>query len=143
MKTLLGQLPNQLNIDGRTLYVAKSTSETAGVISHTTDSILKLIPGFNCGIFITRRLSSSFIIENGSVFIFDSHSRDQNGLSCPAGTSVLLKFNKVTDADNYIKNFYLDHIGGDTNAFQYETQHMTFTLQENDLIELRAYFQRH
>ena len=62
------------------------------------------------------------------------HSRDQNGLSCPAGTSVLLKFNTVTYADNYIKFFYLDHIGGDTNAFQYETQHMTFTLQENDLI---------
>ena len=40
---LLGQLPNQLNIDGRTLYVVKSTSETAGVIPHTTDSILKLI----------------------------------------------------------------------------------------------------
>ena len=69
---LLGQLPNQLNIDGRTLYVAKSTSETAGVTSHTTDSILKLIPGFNCGIFITCGLSSSFMIENGNVFIFDS-----------------------------------------------------------------------
>ena len=40
---LLGQLPNQLNIDGRTLYVVKSTLETAGVIPHTTDSILKLI----------------------------------------------------------------------------------------------------
>ena len=37
-----------------------------------------------------------------SLFIFDSHSRDNSGMPCPNGTAVLMKFDNVDNTASYI-----------------------------------------
>jgi len=42
-----------------------------------------------------------------SYFLFDSHSRSQQGLPVPDGTSVLMKFSRLCEIENYLKQVYL------------------------------------
>ena len=37
-----------------------------------------------------------------SLFIFDSHSRDNSGMPCPNGTAVVMKFDNVDNTASYI-----------------------------------------
>jgi len=55
---------------------------------------------------------------DGIIYIFDSRSRDLNGIPHPLGTSVLLRFNSVLAAERYIINLYLNHYRFDTIYYQ-------------------------
>ena len=51
-----------------------------------------------------RRGSSAIAVfpSSTSIFIFDSHSRDNSGLPCPNGTAILMKFDNIHNATLYI-----------------------------------------
>ena len=42
------------------------------------------------------------LTSNSSLFIFDSHSRDDSGMPCPNGTAVVMKFDNVANTVSYI-----------------------------------------
>ena len=42
------------------------------------------------------------LTNNTSLFIFDSHSRDDSGMPCPNGTAVVMKFENIDDTVSYI-----------------------------------------
>jgi len=42
---------------------------------------------------------------NGTWYLFDSHSRDERGLSVHDGKSVLLQFSNLSDIEAYIQVF--------------------------------------
>ena len=42
------------------------------------------------------------LTSNSSLFIFDSHSRDDTGMPCPNSTAVVLKFDNVANTVSYI-----------------------------------------
>ena len=44
----------------------------------------------------------ALLISDTSLFVFDSHSRDENGMPCPNGTAVLMKFENVHNTVSYI-----------------------------------------
>ena len=43
---------------------------------------------------------------NDSIYIFDSHSKDENGNLSSSGTAVLLKYNTLYSLENYIRSIY-------------------------------------
>ena len=45
--------------------------------------------------------------QGSKVYIFDSHSRNDNGLVSQDGTAVLLKFDSLSKAMDYMKYFLL------------------------------------
>jgi len=56
---------------------------------------------------ITSGVSFAIIWANSSVYLFDPHSRNNCGQIIDDGTSVLLKFPSLQDAENYIKEIYV------------------------------------
>ena len=44
----------------------------------------------------------AMLTNNTSLFIFDSHSRDDSGMPCPNGTAVVMKFENIDDTVSYI-----------------------------------------
>ena len=43
---------------------------------------------------------------NDYIYIFDSHSKDENGNLSSSGTAVLLKYNTLYSLENYIRSIY-------------------------------------
>ena len=46
-------------------------------------------------------------IENKFVYLFDSHSRDAEGIPCENGKSVVLKFKGMSEVKNYLAHVHL------------------------------------
>ena len=76
-----------------------------------------------CLIFTTGGYSISLIWNKSKVFLFDSHSRDNNGLFICNGTSVLLEFKSLSVVEKYIKTEYSKHISN-FNKTQYDLQYI-------------------
>ena len=55
-------------------------------------------------LFIVNNYSLGLILGNGSVFLFDSHSKDENGNSPSSGAAGLLKFDTFFSLGNYIRS---------------------------------------
>ena len=94
--------------------------------------------GFNCRILVSCGYSSAFMYESDSIYIFDSHSRDANGLPAVDGTSVLLKFNPREVAGSYIKSIYLDHFCNP--SVYYQMQYFNQTISKPCLVVLKSHF---
>ena len=102
------ELPDNLSINGNIIDVLKSDEKTAELFPDS-QAFPRSELWFNCGILVSCGYSSAFMYESDSIYIFDSHSRDANGLPAVDGTSVFLKFNPREVAGSYIKSIYLDH----------------------------------
>jgi len=61
-------------------------------------SFLMIISGYTIAVF---KKSCYF-------YLFDSHSRDERGLTVPDGKSCLLKFANINELEKYIQVFYLE-----------------------------------
>ena len=46
-------------------------------------------------------------VENKFFYLFDSHSRDKQGVQCDDGTSVVLKFKDIFEIKKYLRHIYL------------------------------------
>ena len=92
-------LPDQLNVEEKIMDISKSVSHIAE-LSHGSSSFLRISPQYDSGMIIACGFGTSFFSDDGTVYIFDSHSRDRNGLCDPVGTSILLKFDCVVDAED-------------------------------------------
>ena len=57
-----------------------------------------------------------------NVDIFDPHSRDENGFASPDGTAVLLKFDSLSKASDYLKYFFLHRFDHPNYSVGYEYQ---------------------
>ena len=64
-------------------------------------------------------------------FVFDSHSRDENGKQSPNGTAVLLKFHSLAKLEEYIKNTYYGQTQQSLMYFQ--IQFIKFICAEDDI----------
>ena len=65
--------------------------------------------------FITLRLlfmegfAAAIILLGSCCYLFDSHSRDERGLSVVDGTSVLIKFKHLYELEKYLQVTYLEY----------------------------------
>lgn len=62
-------------------------------------------------------------------FLFDSHSKNENGETCPNGYSVLIKFTKKTDLESHIIKNYLNL--GDV-GIQFELQYINISKESDE-----------
>ena len=56
--------------------------------------------------FIVNNYILGLIWGNDSIYLFDSHSKDQYGNISSSGTAVLQKFDTLFSLENYIKSVY-------------------------------------
>ena len=59
-------------------------------------------------LLILEGFTTSIILSRNSYYLFDSHSRDERGLSVVDGTSVLLKFQDLYEIEKYFQVAYLE-----------------------------------
>ena len=75
--------------------------------------------GCQCLMFVsgfTIALFKSPLVD--SCYLFDSHSRDERGLSVSDGQSVLLRFSSLLQLELYIQVLYLEYQDKETTYFQ-------------------------
>ena len=74
------------------------------------------------------------------LFIFDSHSRDEEGKISPNGTAVLLKFHSLAKLEEYIKGVYYGE--NQQSSVYFQIQFVKFLCSENDIKALRSELKR-
>ena len=62
--------------------------------------------------------TTALMKQHNHFYLFDSHSRDEQGLSVAGGTSVLLKFSDLMEVEKYIQVFYLEYRSLEQSDFQ-------------------------
>ena len=70
-------------------------------------------------------LATVIISSGNSYYLFDSHNRDERGLSVIDGTSVLMKFNDIFEIEKYIQVAYLEYRYKQQAYFQIQTIEVT------------------
>ena len=81
-------------------------------------------------IFTTGGFSFSIIWSKNSVFLFDSHSRDENGGFVSNGCSVILSFRYLNDVQYYIHAVYSKQLPN-FPEIQYEIQYIRVATDVN------------
>jgi len=93
---------NACSIPG-SLFKKQSSSES--------DGLLLLIQGLCVSVVWTKK----------NFYLFDSHSKNEKGETCPDGSSVFLKFNSKNDLESHILKYYVTKDNGDIQ-FEMNTQ---------------------
>ena len=57
-------------------------------------------------LLIVNNYILGLIWGNDSIYLFDCHSKDENGNLSSSGTAVLLKFDVLYSPENYIRSVY-------------------------------------
>ena len=104
------ELPSTFSMGDKVLELQKSNM-VSGYLNKDSFNFLRIIPLFYGGVFTANGLGTSFISDGSShIYIFDPHSRDNFGFVSPDGKSVLLKFETVSDTENFIKYIFLEQM---------------------------------
>lgn len=99
-------LPSILSIGNKNLEFQKS-QRISGILENDTTVFLHFAHPFSSGVFTANGLGTAIMHNRRNIYIFDPHSRDHEGFISPNGTSVLLKFDTLTDVKNYYKHVLL------------------------------------
>ena len=133
-----GELPSSIIIDDFAIKVEKRGSVIRELTAQS-NSFLRIDASADGLIFLAAGFGTSIVESNGIVYIFDSHSRDTNGMLHPQGTSVLLKFNSIVLAEQYLKQFYLFELQNE--MVFYEIEHFKFVLTDAETEAIKRKFQ--
>ena len=67
--------------------------------------IISIIAYGETMLLFMKGFTTAIMKQHGYFYLFDPHSRDEQGLSIVGGTSVLLKFSDLTEVEKYIQVF--------------------------------------
>ena len=81
-------------------------------------------------IFTTCGFCFSLIWSKNCIFLFDSHSRDQNGHFVDDGFSVLLSFQTLSHVERFIRNVYSKQLQAFSET-QYQIQYIRVSTNKN------------
>ena len=122
------ELTGSVPIENILISIAKTNLETDLMMRSRREQFLQNSNQFNANslgsgiIFIIGGLSSAVICSKYACHLFNSHSRDINGLPSPIGTLVLLKFGSVYEVYKCIREVHFIQAG---NLSQYyQVQHL-------------------
>ena len=131
------ELPSTFSMGDKVLELQKSNM-VSGYLNKDSFNFLRIIPPFYGGVFTANGLGISFISDGSShIYIFDPHSRDNFGFVSPDGKSVLLKFETVSDTENFIKYFFLEQMNLDSVGYEYQLY--SIGVSHDCLLELKNY----
>ena len=98
-------------------------------------SISQIISNCQClgngALLIINNYTLSILWGRQCFFIFDSHSRDEEGKHAPNGTAVLLKFHSLAKLEEYIKNTYYGQ-NQQQSSMYFQIQFIKFLCSEDD-----------
>jgi len=86
----------------------------------TADGALLLLKGICISVIWTKK----------HYFLFDSHSKNEKGESCPDGYSILIKFNNKNQLESHILRNYINQ--QDTEPIQFELQYVNVSQENNE-----------
>ena len=136
-------LPSFIPINGSMANVHLLNLHTCEA-SLVTGSPFLRTPLQNCSnkqmlLFINGFTLAIFQSEYGDTcHLFDSHSKDEQGLSVSNGKSVLLTFANLIELEAYIQVLYLEYQSRETIYFQ--IQYVDFSIDDDTIQDLRATF---
>ena len=84
--------------------------------------------------------TTALMKQHNHFYLFDSHSRDEQGLSVAGGTSVLLKFSDLMEVEKYIQVFYLEYRSLEQSYFQ--LQFVYVNIDRILRLDILCYYQR-
>ena len=117
----------------RTNVNVKLLENNVGVVSFGNTSKFFSKPGQYEGnglILFLKGLCIAVFWTKRNIFLFDSHSRDENGMATPYGTAILVKFDKKRDLERHLSTVYLnEHV----IEVQYETQNIAFEKEDQNI----------
>ena len=115
-------LPGSVKINGNELTVFKLANYHGRLsqLEHFISNVHKNEENTGNGlILIFNGFSMSVIWNKAHFFLFDSHSRDSNGIPCENGTAVLLKFRSLLAIEKYLLEVYVKNIDSMLFDLQY------------------------
>ena len=112
-------LPSILSIGNKNLELQKS-QRISGILENDTTGFLHFAHPFSSSVFTANGLGTAIMHNSRNIYIFDPHSRDHEGFISPNGTSVLLKFNTLTDVENYYKHVLLIQANKTSTGYEYQ-----------------------
>ena len=91
-------------------------------------------------LLFTGGFTTALMKQHNYFDLFDSHSRDERGLSVAGGTSVLLKFSHLMEVEKYIQVFYLEYRSLEQSYFQLQFVYVNIDrILRSDIL---CYYQR-
>ena len=85
----------------------KTGEITAGANLLSITEIVNIAQQIGTGaLLIVNNYILGIILGTGSIYLFDSHSKDEYGNLSSTGTAVLLKFDSLNSLENYIRSIY-------------------------------------
>ena len=134
----LRELPPQIQIQNNVIEFER-TNPIVSALSVESRNIINIPAGYNCGIFLAGSSGTAFIFHNASYYLFDSHSRNEEGmLGGNTGTSVLLAFRTKFDLEEYIKAYHLDQFSNEYVGTEVQYVRLLFT--EQSVQNLKSHF---
>ena len=82
-------------------------------------------------IFFINGYTFAIIWSKSGYFLCDSHSRNEEGLITPDGTSILLKFKALNDVQNYIEEVYM--LRQNIQVLTYQMQYINIETECTDI----------
>ena len=105
------ELPNVLNLEGTNIAIEYVQLVTVEILKKQINFIQPSFVDFsdrsNGIIFFVSDTSLSQLWNKIYIFLFDSHSRDDQGKISPDGTAILIKFTSLSQVQKYILENYL------------------------------------
>ena len=137
-------LPQSFLIKDSIINIEYLENKTGEIILNAYLLSISEIISSCCGSFFKRGSGAilfingytlSIISGKGCFYIFDSHSRDENGSKSANGTAVLLKFNSLCLIDNYIKDTYYDG-SFESGSLYYQIQFVRVNCSTADILKI-------
>ena len=83
---------------------------------------------------IYEGFSTAIILLRNCYYLFDSHSRDERGLSVIVETSVLMKFRNLYELDKYLQVAYLEY--RDKQQAYFQLQFVEVNVRSSEKVEI-------
>ena len=129
-------LPDNIDTGRGVINIEMLGNETGFLTVHNRLNFLQsLLKKHTTGdgiLFMTLGYTFSILWNKRNYFLFDPHSRDDEGVIAQNGSSVLLKFSSLPQLQNYIFEIYFP-IQQSLDALQFEVQFVA--LQKSDSID--------
>ena len=78
--------------------------------------------------------TTAIILLRNCYYLFDSHSRDERGLSVVDGTSVLMKSRDLYELEKYLQLAYLEY--GDRQKAYFQLKFVEVNVGSNEKVDI-------
>ena len=136
----LRELPLRIQIENIAIDFER-TIPIVSSLSVESQNFIDIPAGFNSGILLVGSTSRAFVFYKSSYYLFDSHSRNEDGMfGGNTGAAILLVFKTKFDLENYLKAYHIDQFYKEFEGL--EIQYVKINITEQSLQSLKSHFRK-